>query len=103
MYQALIKAIAAAIQAGATTTSDISKQARDLLAGTPTPLSRMRTNFVIKGALIGGLNLEYKPIRPAMVAMFYANSLIALCKAKGVELSSLEQDRLLELTGFGDL
>jgi hypothetical protein len=102
-YQALIRAIAAAIQGGASTLSEISRQARDTMASTSAPVGRVRANFVTKGALIGGLNLEHKPMRPAMVAMFYANSLIALCKANGLELSSLEQDRLLELIGFGEL
>lgn len=102
-YGALFHAIAATVQSGATTLSDVGKRTRDALAGTPNAVSRERANFVTKGALIGGLKLDFRPMLPVIVATFYANSLLALCKANGVELTSLEQDRLLELLGFGDI
>jgi hypothetical protein len=94
---------AAAIQNGASTVSGISKMVREELANTDTPVSRARAFVVAKGALIGGLNIKQTPMKAAMVALCYANSLSALAAANGLELSIAEQDQLLGLIGFADL
>jgi hypothetical protein len=102
-YRQLLKAIASAILSGASTVSEISKIVREELASTDTPVSRARASFVAKGALIGGLNIKQIPMKAAMVALCYANSLSALAAANGCELSIAEQDQLLGLIGFADL
>ena len=103
VYRAVIQSICNAIAQGATTVTDISRHVRDELASRPASVSRVKASFIVKGALIGGLNVKQRPLRPAMVALCYANSLVALCAASGTELTSNEQDQLLALIGFDDL
>jgi len=102
-FRRAFEAISAAIQKGARTLTDIVRLARDQALETGTRISREKISFLTKGALIGGLEIDRKPMKAARVALSFASSISALCMAKGIQLAPSQEDAVLARLGFDGL
>lgn len=102
-FKAVFHAIAKSIAEGAKGRSSIAKRSRELLADLGMNVSRVKIDYIITGAIFGGIDIANEHVAGRDIGRAFAKTLIRQCGAHGWFVDNIAANVVLSVLGIGDM